>query len=334
MPRVSIIIVNYNGKGFITDCLKTLERQSFKDFEAVVVDNGSSDNSLHEIQRFLEKSSISSLVKLIPLNENLGFAGGNLEGLKYAEGEYIALLNNDTESDKMWLEELVKEMESDSKVGICASKLIFYGTDIIDSAGDGFSTALRGFKGGEGEKIFLYDKKEYIFGACAGGSLYRRKMIEEVGFLDKDFFLIHEDTDLNLRAQLYGWKVLYVPTALVYHKCRSSIGHMSDTAVYYSLRNSEFVRIKNVPFGLFLRYLPDFILGAIIEFIYFAVKHGQFRLYFKAKKDVVRMLPTILKKRSIIMKNKKVTNSYLRSIMTPLWQWSFFKSKAKKLVNG
>ena len=89
-------------------------------------------------------------------------------------------------------------------------------------------------------------------------------MLEQIGFLDTDFFLIHEDTDLNFRAQLAGWKVLYVPTAIVHHKVRSSIGIMSDMAVYYSLRNSELVRIKNVPFGVFLRCFPEFILGCYI----------------------------------------------------------------------
>jgi GT2 family glycosyltransferase len=332
MARVSIIVINYNGKGLVIDCLKALEEQSLKDFEIVVVDNGSLDDSLHEIQRFLEKSPIDPLVKLIPLGKNSGFAGGNLEGLKYAEGEYIALLN--IEANKKWLEELVKAMYNDPKVGICASKLIVYGTDLIDSAGDAFSTSLKGFKRGEGEKAFLYNKREYIFGACAGAALYRRRMIEEVDFLDKEFFLIHEDTDLNFRAQLYGWKVLYVPTALVYHKVRSSIGKMSPMAVYYTLRNSEFVKIKNIPLSLFLRCLPVFILGMVSEFLYFAVKHKCPALYFKAKIDAIRMLPAMLKKRRVNLKGAKVDSKGLRKIMTPVFEWSFLRNKLKKLVYG
>lgn len=172
MARVSIIVINYNGEGLITNCLEALEKQFFKEFEIVIVHNGSLDGSLYEIKRFLQESSIiGSLVKLIPLNKNQGFAGGNLEGLKQACGEYIALLNNDTEPDERWLGELVTAMGNDPKAGICASKLIAYGADMIDSAGDGFPTSLKGFKGEEGEKIFLYDKKEYIFGACAGAAL-------------------------------------------------------------------------------------------------------------------------------------------------------------------
>ena len=334
MPSVSVIIINYNGKGFVIDCLMALERQIFKDFEIIIIDSGSSDNSLYEMKRFLERSPLAPFVILVPLGKNLGFAGGSLEGLKHTNSEYIALLNNDTEPDKEWLGELLKGMDIDPKVGICASKIIVHGSDVIDSAGDGFSTALRGFKRGEGEKVSLFNERGYIFGACAGAALYRRRMIDEVGFLDEDFFLIHEDTDLNIRAQLYGWKVLYVPTAMVYHKTRSTIGRMSKTAVYYTLRNSEFVRVKNISFSLFLRLFPEFILGMVSEFIYFAIKHRHPVLYFKAKIDAMRMLPGMLKKRSVNMKAKRVSNRDLTKIMTPVLEQSFLRSKLRKLIFG
>lgn len=273
-------------------------------------------------------------MKLISLERNLGFAGGNLEGLRCAKGEHIALLNNDTEPDEKWLEELVLAMESDHKIGICASKIILHCTDILDSAGDGFSFSLKGFKRGEGERAPSYNKKEYVFGACAGAALYRRKMIEEVGFLDEDFFLIHEDTDLNFRAQLYGWKVLYVPTALIYHKVRSSIGKMSPMAVYYTLRNSEFVKIKNIPLSLFLKCFPWFLLGMVSEFLYFAIKHRRLPIYFKAKIDLIKMLPLILKKRRANLKGMKVESKDLRKIMTPVLEQSFLRSKLRKLIFG
>jgi GT2 family glycosyltransferase len=334
MARVSIIVINYNGEGLITNCLEALEKQSFKEFEIVIVDNGSLDDSLYEIKRFLKESSISSFVKLIPLNKNQGFAGGNSEGFKHACGEYIALLNNDAEPNAKWLQELVMAMDGDPKVGICASKLIVYGSDIIDSAGDGFSTSLKGFKRGEGENICFYNGKVYIFGACAGAALYRRKMFDEIGFLDDDFFLIHEDTDLNFRAQLYGWKVVYVPTAIVYHKVRSSIGEMSPMAVYYTLRNSEFVRIKNIPLSLFLRCLPVFILGTVSEFLYFSLRRKHPILYFKAKIDAIRMLPVMLKKRRVNLKGAKVDSKDLRKMMTPVFERSFLRNKLKKFIYG
>jgi hypothetical protein len=330
MPKVSVIIVNYNGNGLLRSCLQALERQSLGDFEVVIVDNASSDSSLYEIKKFLKGTSLASRVKVIPVGRNLGFAGGNIEGLKYAEGEYIALLNNDTEPDERWLGEVVEAMDSSPKIGICASKMIVHGTDIIDSAGSTFSTALKGFGAGEKQKNFLNNERRYVFGACAGAALYRRKMIEEIGFLDEDFFLIHEDIDLSFRAQLNGWKVLYVPAAIVYHRVRSSIGHMSDMAVYYTLRNSEFVRMKNVPLGIFIRCFPACLIWTLTEFAYFAIKHKKIGLYFKAKSDAIRMLPKMLKKRAVIMKEKKMSNKYLLSIMTSLWQKDFLLTKVKK----
>jgi GT2 family glycosyltransferase len=330
IPKVSVIIVNYNGNGLLRGCLQALERQSLGDFEAIIVDNASSDSSLYEIKEFLKGTSLASRVKLIPAGRNLGFAGGNIEGLKHAEGEYIALLNNDAEPDERWLEELVRAMDTNPDIGICASKMIVHGSDILDSAGDEFSTALKGFGAGEKQKSSLYNEKGYVFGACGGAALCRRKMIDEIGFLDEDFFLIHEDIDLNFRAQLNGWKALYIPGAIVYHRVRSSIGHMSDMAVYYTLRNSEFVRMKNVPFAIFVRCFPEFIIWTLTEFAYFVIKHKRLRLYFKAKRDAMRMLPRMLKKRNVIMKNRKVSNTYLLNIMTPLWQKDLLLTKIKK----
>ena len=336
MSKVSVIIVNYNGEGLVVGCLKALEGQSFKDFEVVIVDNCSIDSSPYEIKMFLKESPLASISKLIPLDRNFGFAGGNIQGLKYADNsEYIALLNNDAEPDKDWLEHLVNAMDSEPLVGICASKLIVYGTNLIDSAGDGFSTSLKGFKRGEGENATLYNKREYVFGACAGAAIYRQKMIDEVGFLDEDFFLIHEDTDLNLRAMLYGWKVLYVPEAIVLHKVSSSIGNnRSDTSVYYNLRNSEFVRIKNIPFFLFLRYLPIFFLGMVYEFFLFVVKRRKTILYFKAKIDAIKMLTVMLKKRRSNMKAKRISDKDFRQIMIPGLKIGFLKKKLRSLILG
>jgi GT2 family glycosyltransferase len=246
------------------------------------------------------------------------------------------LLNNDVEVDKNCIANLRNAMETDARIGICAAKMIVSGTQMIDSAGDGFSANLKGFKRGEGmSSSHCYNKEEFVFGACAGAALYRRTMIEEIGFMDEDFFLIQEDTDLNFRAQLAGWKVMYVPSAVVYHRVRSTIGHMSDMAIYYTLRNGEFVRIKNIPFAVFLRYLPEFVFGEFLDFVYFAVKHGKLATYIKAKFDVFKSLRMTLKKRKNIMKGiKKVDNKYVQSIITPVWNREFLASKIRKFLHG
>jgi len=142
--------------------------------------------------------------------------------------------------------------------------------------------------------------------------------------------LLHEDTDLNLRAQLAGWKVFYVPSAIVFHKVRSSIGDMSDLAVYYTLRNSELVRLKNVPALLFFRCLPVFIIGMIADFLFFAVRYRRLKLYIQAKSDVLKNLRLIGGSRNIIMKLKKADISYLHRMMTPVWNRELFRKKAGK----
>lgn len=334
MTKSSIVIVNYNGKSFIEECLTSVAEQDGANSEIIFVDNSSADDSLQRLENLLaQQPKLKHVLRVCKLGENFGFAGGNCHGLKMARGEYLVTLNIDTRVETNWLSQLLEVMDVDGDIGVASSKLISHGSHTIDSAGDGFSTALKGFKRGEGGDLGQYINKGYVLGACAGAALYRREMLNEIGFFDEDFFLIYEDTDLNLRAQLAGWKVVYVPTAVVHHEVRSSIGTMSETAVYYSLRNSEWVRIKNVPLGVFLVCLPEFFVGAVSEFFYFAVKHGFFKLYFRAKWDALKGFPKMYRKRKEIMKLKRVSNRYLLSMMTPLWNKEFFLSKSRKFLH-
>lgn len=331
VTMVSIIVLNYNRPSLTIDCLKALEKQCFRDFEVVIVDNGSSKQSTALLEVYLKENPIDFKYKFLPLSTNLGFSGGNNAGLNCTTGEFVALLNNDTEPKQDWLQELVKSMISHPEVGICASKILVYDTDIIDSAGDGFVRSLKGFKRGEGEKSHNFSNQGLVFGACAGAALYRRGMIDQIGFLDEEFFLIHEDSDYNFRAQLTGWKVLYIPTAVVYHKVRSSIGRWSDLEVYYTLRNSYLVKAKNAPLGLVLFCLPEILASTITEFIYFVMKHGKARLYFRAIGGAFVLLPSMLKKRKINFSRRKATNKYLKSMMEPIFGKGILRAKLKKL---
>ena len=323
-PSVSIIIVNYNGRDLLQSCLASIYAQSFHSIEVIVVDNGSLDGTVEYVRENFPRTL------LVPLPENRGFAGANNEGLRHATGDYILLLNNDTVVDKDCIASLFAAMQEDPACGICAVKMLAAGTDLIDSAGDGFSSNLKGFKRGEGKPAHFYNESGYVFGACAGAAMYRKKMIEEIGFLDGDFFLIYEDTDLNLRAQLAGWKVRYVPSARVHHKVRSTIGHMSDAAVFYAIRNSELVRIKNIPLGIFARCFPSYAVAMLLEIIFFGIVYRKFKLYCKAKLDAVKLLPKMLKKRRAILGKKKVSNAYLYGLITPIYDREFFSSKINK----
>src|SRR5713226_7791996 len=190
MSKVSIIVVNWNGENLLEDCLVALFHQTYEDHEIIVVDNGSTDLSV----QFVEKNFRH--VRIIKLPENKGFTGGNLEGLKLADGEFIALVNNDARVEQQWLENLAQPMLDDARIGICASKLLLDTTGQINSAGICLTTSGVGFDRGYGEDASVYGSPERVFGACGAAVLYRRAMLEEIGFLDEDFFLYGEDADL------------------------------------------------------------------------------------------------------------------------------------------
>jgi GT2 family glycosyltransferase len=311
--KVSIIVLNWNGKRFLADCLEALRGQTHVNREIILVDNGSTDLSV----QFVKESFPD--VKIVELSENVGFSGGNLEGLKVAGGEFTALVNNDARVDKEWLERLIQPMVEDSKIGVCASKLILEGTRTINSAGGRITTAGVGFDRGFGESDELYNIAEFVFGACAAAVLYRRKMLEEIGFFDEDFFLYGEDTDLSFRAQLAGWKCMYVPTAVVYHKGHATAGRYSDLHVYHHTRNQEFVWLKNMPAKLMIRYAHHKILQEMADVRTYCLRLGKWRPFLRAKRDAIKMLPGMLKKRRAIQGMKKVSDEYTESLLTSIF---------------
>ena len=326
--RVTIIVVNWNGRRFLEDCLGSLCCQTYPYRETILVDNGSTDSSVGFAREKLPG------VKIIELGENRGFTGGNLAGLDAARGEFIMLLNNDTRADEMWLETILQPMLQDPTVGICASKLVFADDKKINSAGDGITTAAVGFNLGLGKDGALFNKSGPVFGACAAAVLYRRKMLDEIGFLDDDFFLYDEDTDLNFRAQLAGWKCVYVPGAVVHHVSNATAGRLSDTHVYYHTRNLEFVWLKNMPLGLMVRFAHHKIMQEVGAFCYLCLRHGKWRPYFRAKRDALRLVPVMWKKRKEIQRRKRVSNFYLKSIMTSLFTRELIGRKIRQFIRG
>jgi GT2 family glycosyltransferase len=326
--KVSIIVVNWNGERFLKDCLGALSNQSYTNCEIILVDNGSADASVR-----LSRENFPA-VKIVALKENRGFTGGNAAGLEVARGAYIALVNNDARAEKTWLENLIEPMLRDPTTGICCSKLIFENIQTVNSAGDGLTTAGVGFNRGLGESTVDFNVPEPVFGACGAAVLYRRRMLDEIGFLDEDFFLYDEDTDLNFRAQLAGWKCIYVPTAVAYHVANATSRRLSNLHVYYHTRNLEFVWIKNMPFELMLRFGHHKLIQELGSFGYLCLRHGKWGPFFRAKRDAVRLLPVMLKKRAKIQGKKRVPNRYVRSLLTSMFTFSFFRQKMKQLIEG
>lgn len=244
MPRLSILIVNWNGRHLLPDCLDSLLRQSFRDFEVILVDNGSSDGS----RELLDANY--PWVQRVDLQSNTGFATANNLGLQRASGEYIITLNNDTRAEPGWLAELVRVADSDPRLGMVGSRTCVWDqADIIDTLGgricrDGMSRgALRG------ESFAALDLPDVVSilypSPCA--ALYRRLMLDEIGFFDEDFFAYAEDTDLGLRARWAGWGAVAATGALVHHRYSATGGALSPLKVFLVERNHYWVAVKNFP---------------------------------------------------------------------------------------
>ena len=232
-PRVSVIIPHWNGRRHLHDCLTSLRRQTFADHEVILVDNGSTDGS----QKYVREEFPE--VILIELGENRGFTGACNAGYAAGRGEFVCLLNNDTETDPRWIEVLVDTFERHPQVGIVAGKmLLFDQRDHFHTAGDYYRVnGLPGNRGVWQADRGQYDREEPVFSACGGAAAYRRIMVEQIGFLDDAFFFSCEDIDLAWRAHLAGWKVLYVPGAIVYHKLKAS-GGSGVIGSYHDGRNT------------------------------------------------------------------------------------------------
>jgi GT2 family glycosyltransferase len=298
-------VVNWNGKELLQDCLGALQRQTYRCFTVILVDNGSNDGSVEFVNSYYPD------IKTISLPDNVGFSAANNIAIKTVKTEYVALLNNDAVADPLWLQSLLETLESCPEAGFAASKMLFYDNPgIIDRTGDGYTRAGTGLLRGRGEPASSYNKQEWIFGACAAAALYRTRMLRDIGLFDEDFFLLYEDVDLSFRAQLRGYKCLYVPEAIVHHKGSGSIIYDSPTSVYYSHRNLEWVYIKNMPAGLILKTIFPHIIYDIAAFFFFTAR-GRSKDFIKAKWDALKGLKKALKKRRQIQDNRKVGDDYI-----------------------
>lgn len=249
--KVSIIILNWNGWKDTLECLKSLENNNYSNYRVVVVDNGSTDDSLDKLQDIE-----SDRVSLISLEANWGFSGGNNFGVKRAlenETDYVLLLNNDTVVEKNFLSELVKEAEKNPKAGLFGPKIYYYNDkNRIWFAGgrisvnplevSGTHIGLNKIDKGQYDKV---KKVDYITGCCL---LIKKEVIEKVGFLDEDYFLYYEDADYGWRAKKAGYNCLFVPKAKIWHKCSAGTIEGSSSYIYYHTRNALMMVRKNGSF--------------------------------------------------------------------------------------
>lgn len=239
MNKITVIIPNWNGKKLLEECLKSLKSQTLKDFSIIIVDNGSTDDSVDLIEKNYPE------IKIIKLNKNHGFAYACNCGAKYSKTKYIALLNNDAIADKNWLKNLLIEIEKNKDIGSCSSKMIkYFNRNIIDNCGHKFSLT-GNVDIGIGKNINKFNNKKEIFGVCGGAAIYLRKAFIKVNGFDTLFHSYIEDFDINYRIRLLGYKSFYVPNAIVYHKGAQTFSMYSKKHSYYCSRNMWFSLIKN-----------------------------------------------------------------------------------------
>ncbi|SRR5579871_104632 len=246
MPTVSVVIPHWNRRDYLRNCLRSLDAQTLADHEVIVIDNASTDGSAEMVEREFPR------VAIIRNPENRGFCGAVNQGIQASRGDYIALLNNDTEADPRWLAALVDGVRSQPGIGMAATKILYYDRrDIIDKVGhliypDGQN---RGRGSGERDRgQFDTPEPALLPDGCA--ALYDRRVFETAGLFDEDFFAYADDAELGLRARLAGWGCLYIPGAVVYHHHATTMGRFSTDRLVLVERNRMWLAMKLFPWPL------------------------------------------------------------------------------------
>ena len=264
MSKVTIIIPNYNGIKFMKDCIESLRVQTYKNFEILVVDNGSKDESVDYL-RDLESYESNLNIKAIYLDENLGFAGGVNVGLAACDSKYVILLNNDTEVFPDYVEMLVNAIEKSDRIFAVNPLMInAHDKELVDDAGDGYSLLGWGYQIGVGEKVADFTKRRAVFSACAGASIYRKSILDEVGYFDEMHFAYLEDMDLSFRARLRGYIIGFEPRAKVYHLGSATSGSKYNSfKVRLAARNNILLLGTLIKTAFFFKkgFLTDYISG-------------------------------------------------------------------------
>ena len=326
----SIVVVNHNGRHWLERCLPAAIAQLTSDDELIVVDNGSTDDSLDFVARAFPA------VRVLALPNNEGFAGGNNVGARAARGRYIAFLNNDASPCGGWLASLKAVVERDPSVGLVASRIVFMNDpSVVDSAGDGLARWGGAFKRAHGCSIEEGAQATEVFGACGAACLVRRDAFLEVGGFDDAFFAVYEDVDLSYRLQLREVRCIYAPDAVVHHAGSATLGMLSARSVFWGQRNMEWMYFKNTPWPLLVLTLPGHFLYDLAAALHFA-RLRLFRTFVAAKWSAVRELPRVLRQRREVQDGRRSTSLRLWRLMERRWITTKLREKRfdVKLAGG
>lgn len=275
--KTAVIIPNFNGCGFLPPCMEALEKQTRQDFATVVVDNGSSDDSLSWLSEWQKEDPDKRV--LLKNTENLGFSSAVNLGIEWAMERgfsYALLLNNDTAAFPDFLEKLEAELAQDKSERLFAvsSRMVkMYDSSIMDDAGDQYTLLGWQFQRGLEEPVSKWNRPAFVFSACAGAAIYRLSALKKIGLFDIAHFAYLEDMDISYRAQLSGYRVRYLPTAVCRHVGSGTSGSKYNSfKVRLSARNSWYLLYKNMPKPQLLINSPFLLLGYLVKFLYFQKK--------------------------------------------------------------
>ena len=268
MQEVSVIIPNFNGMAYLDGVLSGLECQTVRNFEVILVDNGSSDGSCAFV------ASSYPWVHMIELPENFGFCKAVNEGIKASRAPYVLLLNNDIEVTPDFIEEMLAAIRRHKKAFSCAARMIqFHDRDRLDDAGNYYCALGWAYARGKGKDIHTCEKEEKIFASCAGAAIYRRKIFEKIGYFDEEHFAYLEDMDVGYRARINGYENWYAAKAMVYHVGRGTSGsRYNHFKTRYSSRNNVYLIYKNMPLLQIILNLPFLIVGFGTKLLFFTLK--------------------------------------------------------------
>jgi GT2 family glycosyltransferase len=302
---IDIIIPTFNGRQHLPTCLDALRQQTRRDFRVLVVDDGSTDDTLALLARDYPEAHVLAL----PCNQ--GFIAAANAGIAATHGEFVVLLNNDTEATPRWLEYLVGALERWPQYDFAASKLMLFDRrDHIHSAGDFYrANGVPGSRGVWQRDRGQFDAVQEVWGPCAGAAAYRRTALAALAahgrVFDEDLVMYCEDVDLNLRARRHGFRTVFVPQAVVYHRLSATGG--GALASYYCGRNFMLVWAKNLPGSVQRRAWPALLrseLGFMLHSLWHVREHAA-RARLRGQWAGLRALPRFLQKRRGATDNRR-----------------------------
>ena len=310
---ISLLLVTWNSAAHLPRCFSSLRKQTYRNFEIIIVDNGSTDGGVDRI----EERFPALAIHVKKFSKHTGFATANNIGMRIAKGKWAALLNADAYPEPDWLENLLKTAEANPEYTSFSSRQIqFNAPDLLDGAGDAYHISGLAWRNGYNypSENYRHESKE-IFSACAAAALISRDLFLEIGGFDEDYFSYFEDVDLGFRLRLAGKKCLYVPEAVVHHVGSASTGKRSDFSVYYGYRNMIWTFFKNMPSPLIWFLLPIHVT-TILFFIFYLSLRGQGKVILRAVFDAIKGMPKVLEKRRTIQSNIKIKPSELLRVMS------------------